>query len=85
LALQEVDLIIHYCPGKSNVCADSLSRSPLGQPDINVDDSVGGAKNGEKSESSDGVKYFEGEESSLDKQSDHLIIKRVRNKESNRK
>jgi len=60
------------------VCAESLSRSPLRQPDTFVDDSVGGTKNGEKSESSDAVEDFVGEESSLDKQSEHLIIAAIR-------
>ena len=31
LALQEVDIVIHYRPGKSNVSADSLSRYPVAQ------------------------------------------------------
>ena len=31
LALQEVDIVIHYHPGKSNVSADSLSRYPVAQ------------------------------------------------------
>lgn len=29
LALQEVDLHIHYCPGKKNANADALSRCPM--------------------------------------------------------
>ena len=77
LALQEVDLTIHYRPGKSNVCADSLSRCPLDQPDICVEDSVAGANKGEKSESLDVGEDFVGEENSLDKQSEHLIIAAV--------
>ena len=32
LALQEVDLVLHYQPGRTNKAANSLSRFPLRQP-----------------------------------------------------
>ena len=38
LALQEADIIIHFCPGKSNASADSLSRHPEGQSSIHDSD-----------------------------------------------
>ena len=32
--MQEVDTVIHYHPGKSNVSADSLSCYPVGKPSM---------------------------------------------------
>ena len=34
LAMQELDTVIHYHPGKSSVSADSLSCYPVGQPSM---------------------------------------------------
>ena len=34
LALQEADITIHYCPGKSNASADSLSHHPVRRSSI---------------------------------------------------
>ena len=38
LALQEAGIVIHYCSGKNNTSADSLSRHPVGRPPIHVTD-----------------------------------------------
>ena len=35
-----VDLIIHYCPGKSNISADSLFRFPVDHPLMSKDSYV---------------------------------------------
>jgi len=39
LAIQELDLQIHYRPGKRNANADALSRSPLVQDELNTSSS----------------------------------------------
>ena len=36
LALQEVDLVLQYRPGKTNVAADSLSRFPIVQSSVHA-------------------------------------------------
>ena len=36
LALQEVDLVLQYRPGKTKVAADSLSRFPMVQPSVHA-------------------------------------------------
>ena len=82
LALQEVDLTIHYRPGKSNVSGDTLSRFPVDQSDVCIEDSLvaavmeeGDSSEGEKSELLPGVAVdLVGEEDCLDKGPAQAII-----------
>jgi len=61
LALQEVDLVLHYRPGKTNGAADSLSCFPVAQPlqhNIGVEESqpsVGGFNDSRKGEDNDNI------------------------------
>ena len=61
LALQEVDLVLHYRPGKTNGAADSLSRFPVVQPlqhNICLEElqpSVGGFNDSQEGEDSDNI------------------------------
>lgn len=40
MALQELDLEIHYRPGKTNANVDALSRAPLSEPGVNESFSI---------------------------------------------
>jgi len=68
-------LTIHYRPGKSNVSADTLSRFPVDQSDVCIEDCLmaavmeqGDSSEGEKSELLPGVAVdLVGEEDCLDK------------------